>query len=184
MSNPHAIVCALSLLAGLAFPIGVAADPWTAELQGGGQVQVDPRTNRPTLRIEGERVQLPDGIHRLQDGRELTVRSGRVVPNEEILGERDRGEFSRPPPAPTAVGRALILGSSPCEELVRKVCGPDEACAGTTACDAARQLMNMERDEQQRAGTPGRATLTSGKCTEAKADDFFPRCPDNASSGE
>jgi hypothetical protein len=153
--------------------VGIAADPWTARLEQGGEVRVDPSTNRPTVVIGGDEVQLWDGVHRLQDGRELTVESGRVVPNREILQARE------PWPEPALPGKGAgrpIVGVSPCERLVARVCGADGSCSDSTACGPARQLLAMEREEQQKAGTPDRTTFTSAKCVEALRDAFFTPC--------
>lgn len=155
-------------------PASIAADPWTARLQQGGEVRVDPSTNRPTIVIEGRELQLWDGVHRLQDGRELTVESGRVVPNPEILQARE--PWPEPAVPVKGAGR-VIVGESPCERLVAGVCGPNGSCSGSAACDPARQLLEMEREEQQRAGTPKLTTFTSGKCVEALGDAFFTPCP-------
>ncbi len=170
------LLVASTLVAGLA----PAAEPWTGSLQGGGEVRVDPRTNRPTVTLDGEQTQLWDGVHKLEDGRELRVESGRVVPNQEILESR---RLTAPPSE--AGGEPVgerIIGHSPCEELVRKVCGADRACAEARACEPARQLLRMERQEQRDAGTPGRTTFTSGKCREAERDDFFAPCEPGADS--
>jgi len=173
MPNMLRIARLLGPTLSLVSSVGIAADPWSTTLQGGGNVRVDPSTNRPTVVIEGEEVQLWDGVHRLQDGRELTVESGRVVPNQEILqASEPRSETKLPE---EGSGR-LIVGESPCEKLVAKVCGPNGACADAATCDPAHQLLAMERDEQRSAGTPGRTTFTSGKCTEALGDAFFKRC--------
>jgi hypothetical protein len=138
----------------------IAADPWTARLEQGGEARVNPSTNRPTVVNEGEEFQLWDSVRRLQDGRELTVESGRVVPNPGILQAREPG-----PAVPEAgsgrevgVGRA-ITGESPCARLVGQVCGPDSSCSDSAACGPARQLLAMERDEQQKVGTPNLTTF-------------------------
>jgi hypothetical protein len=153
--------------------VGIVADPWTARLEQGGEVRVDPSTNRPTAVVGGEEVQLWDGVHRLQDGRELTVESGRVVPNREIL--RAREPWPEPAVPEQGTGRPIV-GESPCERLVARVCGADGSCGDAADCGPARQLLAMERAEQQKAGTPGRTTFTSGKCVEALGDAFFTPC--------
>lgn len=158
----------------------LAADPWTGELRGGGEVRVDPNTNRPTVIIDGEKTQLWDGVHRLEDGRELTVESGRVVPNKEILRTREPWPE---PASPAAEGEGKpIVGTSPCNQLVQKVCGPDASCADSAACGPARQLLDMEREEQRRLGTPQRQVSTTAKCIEALNDDFFSPCSEAAAS--
>jgi len=160
--------------------IGTAAEPWRGELQGGGEVYVDPQTRRPTVRKDGQETQLWDGVHQLEGGRELRVQSGTVVPNKEIL---ERGEPWLEPALPPEPGPP-VDGHSPCERLVRKVCGPGGACAEAAACDPARQLQDMEREEQRRLGTPERQTFTSGKCIEALRDDFFVACDAQAGEGD
>lgn len=176
---PEAMLTRIALLGllipglGLVGPVGIAADPWTARLEQGGEVRVDPSTNRPTVVIGGEEVQLWDGIHRLQDGRELTVESGRVVPNREIL--RARKPWPEPAVPEEGTGRPIV-GESPCGRLVARVCGADGSCSDATACGPARQLLAMEREEQQEAGTPDRTTFTSGKCVDALGDAFFKPC--------
>lgn len=160
----------------LASACAVATNPWSAELQGGGEVWVDPRTNRPTVRIDGEERQLWDGIHKLEDGRELRVESGRVIPNKPILEAREPWPAPRVEPERLEGQGETLVGPSPCERLVEKVCGRTGACTDAEACDPARQLRAMERKEQQRAGAPNRTTFTSVKCQEALHDDFFERC--------
>ncbi|WP_373509204.1 hypothetical protein, partial [Thiocapsa sp.] len=62
-----------------------ADEPWTAPLQRGGQVEVDPRTNRPVLTQDGRQTQLWDGVHRLEDGSVIRIEGGRVVPTTDML---------------------------------------------------------------------------------------------------
>jgi hypothetical protein len=161
----------------LCLPLATAqgADPWTARLEGGGTVRVDPQTNRPVLIEKGIETQLWDGVHRLEDGSELTVRAGRVIPNEEIL--RSREPTAEAPEAGGPQAGAPLEGPSPCERLVRRVCGEQGQCRDARGCDPARQLLDMERQEQAAAGEPRRETFTSGKCREALGDlDFFAPC--------
>lgn len=164
-------VCPALLLA-LAMP-AVAA--WNAQLQNGGQVRVDPETNRATVTRDGVTTPLWDGVHRLEDGSVITVRSGQVVPNEAILRAR------KPPPPPTDkaqtwVGR-VIDGESPCERLVREVCGARGQCDTGQACDAARQLLDMEHRERAGSERPDLTTYSSGQCIEAGRDrQFFQVC--------
>jgi hypothetical protein len=159
----------------------VAAAPavhaeWKAQLERGGQVRVDPESNRVTVTRDGVTTPLWDGVHRLQDGTVITVHSGQVVPNEAILRARQQ------PPAPVTdqaqawVGY-LIQGESPCERLVRQVCGPEQQCKQAPGCDPASQLLDMERQERADSKTPGRMTYSSGQCMEAAKDkQFFRMC--------
>jgi hypothetical protein len=182
MTAPHSLRTGLSILVltltGISAP---RVEAWTAQLQGGGEVHVDPQTRRPTVTIDGKTTQLWDGVHILKDGEELTVESGRVVPNKEIL----QATVPKPPPARPPVGtggaNAVIIGLSPCEELVKQVCGPQGKCSESRGCDPARQLLAMEAKERQASGTPNRTTYTSGKCREALKDRFFAAC-DKATS--
>jgi hypothetical protein len=147
-----------------------AQEAWSGRLEGGGVVEVDPETNRPTVRVEGQETQLWDGVHRLENGRELRVEDGRVVPSQAIIESR---QPTTPPPA----GPTSAIGPTPCERLVERVCGAGGACAESRACPPARQLLGMERDEQAAAGgAAGARTFTSGKCREALADEFFTPC--------
>lgn len=135
-------------------------------------VEVKSETNRPTVRRGGAETQLWDGVHRLEDERELRVESGRVIPNEEILDARDPYAS-----APEAEAQSTPAEQpSPCERLVTRVCGADGACDTSEVCRPARQLLVMEREEQRAAGQPGSWTFTSSKCQEALADDFFSPC--------
>lgn len=146
---------------------------WSSQLEGGGEVRVDPDTNRATITRHGVTTPAWDGVHRLQDGSALTIRSGQAVPNEGILRAR------QPPPPVTDQASAWvgtpIVGLSPCEQLVQRVCGENQGCAGTPACKPSQQLLAMEREE--RAGSPDNMTYGSGQCMEALKDkEFFSEC--------
>jgi len=149
---------------------------WKAQLDSGGQVSVDPTSNRVTVTRDGVTTPLWDGVHRLQDGTAITVKSGQVVPNAAILRAREQ----RPPPvtdqAQVWVGQ-LIQGDSPCERLMRRVCGGDQQCDQSPACAPARQLLEMERQERSASRAPDTMTYSSGQCMEAAKDmDFFRAC--------
>ena len=84
---------------------------WQGRLQDGSRVEVDPRTNRPTVyNRQGVATQLWDGVHRLQDGSSITVRSGVMVPNTDVVQLRERTRLARP---------FVDAGASPCVVLVR-----------------------------------------------------------------
>jgi hypothetical protein len=171
-------VAALACLLALAVT-NVVADAWTGQLKGGGQVTVDPRTNRTTVNRGGVEVPLWDGVHVLQDGSTITVRSGQVVPNQEILqhrGQPGMPELADRPSAEMWIG-APIVGASPCEKLVGRVCGEDRACSGQEGCVAAEQLLKFEKEERAASASPNRMTLASGQCQEADRDrSFFSSC--------
>jgi hypothetical protein len=162
------------LLTGVLYMPLVLSD-WTSKLEAGGQVRVDPTTNRVTVTRDGVSTPLWDGVHRLEDGSVITVRSGQVVPNEEILRARK--------PQPPAIDEAQawvgtpIVGLSPCEKLVRRVCGDMQQCRQVPACDPAQQLLDMERKERAASDNPGGMTYSSGQCQEAVKDtEFFRQC--------
>ena len=112
-----------------------AAD-WNAELEDGQGIVVDPTTNRALIQANGgEQTPLWDGVHRLSDGSVITVRSGLVVPNEEVLEVRSE-EPAKPAPIPER--------SPACDELVLKTCGLKNECRGIQSCDLARQLRAMQ----------------------------------------
>jgi hypothetical protein len=179
---------ALATLLLCATPI-YAAEPWTAPLQRGGQVEVDPRTNRPVLDQDGRRTQLWDGVHRLEDGSVIRIEGGRVVPTTDMLAP------SRPPSetatsdaeSPEAVesneGAAeqpngeRLTGASPCEQLVLRVCGAARTCWQEPACEAARQLRQMEQEEWLTGADPSLVTESGKQCSEAMNNAFFAPCP-------
>jgi hypothetical protein len=172
-------LAAAGMIAATLVPVGARADQWSGTLKGGGQVVVDPRTNRITVQKNGVSTQLWDGVHRLQDGSSITVRSGQVVPNRQILRAREeRGlpEEGEGTSAEMWIG-APIVGHSPCEKLVRRVCGEEQECAGNEGCPVARQLLGMEQQERAADPTPNRMTYASGQCQEADRDrQFFASC--------
>lgn len=161
---------------GLAGQSPVYAD-WNAQLESGGRVSVDPTSNRATVTRDGVSTPLWDGVHRLKDGSVITVRSGQVVPNEQILRAREQPPQPLTDQAQGWVGTP-IDGYSPCERLVRSVCGVDQHCGQETACKAAQQLLDMERDERAKSHHPDTMTYSSGQCQEAFKDkEFFRQCP-------
>jgi len=153
------------------------AAQWSAPLKNGGTVTVDPNTNRATLRKDGVETQLWDGVHQLEDGSTLTIRSGTAVPNQDILRARELPKKPRPPEVDHWTGTPIV-GYSPCEKLVRRVCGTDLACNSASACDPARQLLEMEQKERAANASPNYMTPASGQCKQAEQDrGFFVSCP-------
>ena len=167
------------ILALASAPVTLQAAEWSNNLKGGGKVTVDPRTNRITVQKNGVQTQLWDGVHRLEDGSSITVRSGQVVPNQEILRARrqpDMPEEAEGPGAEVWIG-APIVGDSPCEKLARRVCGADRQCADRDGCTLAGQLLQMEQQERAAEATPNRMTYSSGQCQEADRDrHLFASC--------
>jgi len=159
------------LLAGFLLP-AQAAD-WSSRLPDGSTVTVDPDSNRATVNREGVTTPLWNGVYRMQDGSSLIVNHGIAVPTENIIESR------RLPPPETEEWQGLnIVGYSPCEKLVRQVCGQQDQCASAEACDPARQLLEMEQQERNDSSNRNLMTYTSGQCMNAMQDrDYFGICP-------
>lgn len=142
---------------------------WEAQLRDGNRLVVDPTSHRASvIGRDGVSRQIWDGVHRLEDGSTVTVRSGIMVPNRQIL--------EPPVAAPTPLD-----GPSDCLVLVRKACGLHDECEEQESCGHARQLLQIEREEQaERRGSAigGGAWLeTTGQCREGLADEtFFKAC--------
>lgn len=158
----------------LGLPVSTAtAAGWTAGMQGGGTVTIDPDTRRATVTRDGVTSPLWNGVHRLQDGSVLIVNHGEVVPGEHTA----RPPRQLPPPDTAAWEGVMIVGYSPCEQLVRQVCGRQHACAAAEACRSSQQLLAMEQDERTLADDGARMTFTSGQCLEAIKDvEYFSAC--------
>ncbi|MGD8274640.1 MAG: hypothetical protein PVJ30_01695 [Thiohalocapsa sp.] len=223
-----------------------AAQRWRGELEGGGEIVVDPNTHRALRQDGGATRQLWDGVHRLEDGSTVTVRDGVAVPTEDMYrawsqpaapepvyaeqwcrqlvrktcgfdgacrnegaclrartlladAQRERRELrimqgpagdADAAQTPTtercrealsapdfAACRSLAAGGdSRCRDLVRRVCGADNACADTQACDAARQLMALETEERLALEDPTALSGSGRQCLEAMHNDFFTPC--------
>jgi hypothetical protein len=164
------LVAVLSLAPATTFAQPAAG--WSRSTSQGAAISIDQATNKATITgPNGTQTPLWDGVHRLEDGRSLTVRSGVVVPDVEMSSTR---HDLVPPIAedPTGV--------SPCVALVRRACGIRGECAGQTACDLAGQLMQFETEERrERPGTP--PTVLLQQCRDALTNPTsFPACAANA----
>lgn len=161
----------LTTLLGLS-AIAVTAADWTSGLQGGGVITVDPDTRRATVTRDGVTSPLWNGVHRLQDGSVMIVNQGEVVTGKPAASPRQL-----PAPEATDWEGARIVGYSPCEQLARHVCGLNNECATSKACEPSRQLLAMEREERTNAADGSRMTYTSGQCINAKNDmEYFSAC--------
>ena len=151
----------------------LAADPGF-RLQNGGAVSVDPDTNRATVTRDGVTTPLWDGTHRMHDGSILIINQGITVPNQSVLEARQL-----PIPEAEEWEGAPIVGYSPCEKLVRRVCGRENQCEAIEGCNLARQLLAMEQDERAVSERRNRMTYTSGQCMNMESDAaVFPHCRD------
>jgi len=65
---------------------------------------------------------------------------------------------------------------TPCTRLVTKVCGDEGQCSAGKACDPARQLLVMERQERLNNPDPDMPTESGMQCKEALGNPFFKAC--------
>jgi hypothetical protein len=129
------------------------ADSWEARLKNGQEFSVDPTTNRVLLESGvGQGRPLWDGVHRLQDGSTITIRSGVMVPNEELetLGEAEPADVAKPDADESSTVVPMTRGNR-CNELVLKTCGLKNACAENEACLLSRQLREIQRKPSSQA---------------------------------
>ena len=148
------------------------AGNWSSRTLKGNEITVDPDTNRATVNVDGVTTQLWEGTHRLQDGSVLIIRKGIAVPNKEILRLREL-----PLPEPEEWEDVPIVGYSPCEKLVRRVCGKQGQCVDAKGCNPSQQLLSMERQEREASANRNLMTYTSGQCLKADVDKaFFSTC--------
>jgi hypothetical protein len=150
----------MSLLLLLLLSITVLADEgsWQGSLQDGSQISIDPATNKATRVIDGESAPLWDGVHQLNNGAVIIVRDGVVVRDETIIQAEQAQERDR-------------LNAA-CMQLVKKVCGPHNECQSHPACDPARQLLALERDELNESWA-GAVRESSTNCLEALGNEAF-----------
>jgi len=163
------LLCALLLA-----PATLQADSWVTQLGDGDTISVDPATNRATVRSgEGSGQPLWDGVHRLQDGSTITIRSGVMVPNEQL---RAPGNTPLPlRPGDDGPSRSMRKRDPTCDLLVLKACGLRGECARQESCHLARQLRTLQnravRDPQGRE-------WALEQCRQADNDTHnFPACP-------
>jgi len=67
-------------------------------------------------------------------------------------------------------------GPSPCQSLVKRVCGEADRCASSPACAPARQLLTQESEERAESERPDAPTPSGGQCQEAIGNAFFGPC--------
>ena len=165
------------------------AGAWQGQLKDGGQVQMDPQTRRPVVTTpQGVTTQLWDGVHRMQDGSTVTVRSGVAVPSPrggatpapvlpQVTILPETGKADAPVPAHVTSDPAAA-----CLVLLRKACGLHDECRDQESCGHAQQLHRFARDEAAEAARggsrlAGRAVETVRQCEQALADEaLFKPC--------
>jgi hypothetical protein len=158
----------------LAAPTAPLADSWVTQLDEGQTISVDPATNRAIIRSGGATGQpLWDGVHRLQDGSTITIRSGVMVPNAALRGA---GTATQPLRPAEDVARLPAQQRNPaCDLLVIKTCGLRGECRDYEACHLARQLRRLQNNAQRDREGQGWAIT---QCQQADRDPGnFPACP-------
>jgi hypothetical protein len=140
---------------------------WRGRLGDGSQVVVDPTTRRPVVSSrKGYQQQLWDGVHHLENGSTVIVRSGRAVPTTSMVEQWRRH-------APSPEPRLEIEGLSPCGQLMRRVCGLHDECFDRDTCARARALISHYSARLMQA--PRGAS--DAACVQALQDQTnFPAC--------
>jgi hypothetical protein len=152
----------LFLIVLLSLEVAAEEGSWQGSLLDGSQITIDPSTNKALRTLDGESSPLWNGVHRLNNGAVIIVRDGVVVRDENVIDVRQEQELER-------------LNAA-CAQLVTKVCGAHNECHSQPACDPARQLLAMQRDELN-SSWPGTTLESPALCLEALAnDDFFASC--------
>lgn len=77
---------------------------------------------------------------------------------------------------PACAASESLVPDSACDRLVEQACGGDEACASSAACNAARQLVDLERSERLEHSNPRGSTTTAAQCRTAIDNAFFKPC--------
>ena len=145
-------------------------------LSDGTPIQFDSNTNRVTVPGSGGRP-LWDGVHTLQDGSTITIRSGVAVPNMPMVETQQWEQRGLREPQGSPGMDQAVEAETQCVRLVRKVCGSSGQCRDRPGCPAARQLLDMEHKEQGEPVSLVGMTHTSISCSEALTDEgFFGRC--------
>jgi hypothetical protein len=147
---------------------GAEQGSWQGSLQDGSLITIDPSTNKALRTLDGETTPLWNGVHRLNNGAVIIVRDGVAVRDETVIEAQQEQQRNR-------------LNAA-CMQLVTKVCGAHKECQSQPACDPARQLLAMERDELNSSWS-GATLESSTLCLEALAnEEFFTPCSrrDNA----
>ncbi|MCG8427872.1 MAG: hypothetical protein MI754_10995 [Chromatiales bacterium] len=138
-------------------------------LQDGSKVEIDNTTRRAT---QGG-APLWDGVHQRQDGSVMIIRDGVVISGSDSAPQASE----RTPPKVDNSTQAQI---SPCVQLAIRSCGFNGACKGSQACLMAKQLVNMELQEQaQGLNSVGPGTLE--QCHQAlTSNSYFTACENNS----
>lgn len=172
---PAALVATFLLVGGAPPTTASEPGPWTRAGERGEAITIDPLTQRATVTgQDGSARPLWDGVHRLEDGRTLIIRSGVVVQDVDMSA-------SKRAPLQIEDDAGAV---SPCVTLTRRVCGVRGDCAKAEACELAQQLLRFEDEERaERPDIPPQTVLR--QCQDALSNPTtFPGCPANAALSE
>ena len=111
-------------------------------LEDGRAVTIDSATQQATIDDSANKP-LWDGVHRLNDGSVMIIQDGVV-----ISGGRQTPVTQDPLNAPLASKTEYQI--SPCVQLSINTCGFNGQCKDSAACLTAKQLVNLELEEQVR----------------------------------
>lgn len=106
---------------------------------------------------------------------QLALGHRRTADAQTATGERCKEALSDPS-FPACESPSDRADHSRCQALVERVCGSDERCLSSPACDAARQLQDLEAEERLVNADPSALSLTGGQCLEAMSNAFFEPC--------
>jgi hypothetical protein len=77
---------------------------------------------------------------------------------------------------PACEGSRPDVSDTACAKLVERVCGRDDRCSSSPACDPARQLLRMETEERLESADPEARTTTGAECEKMRDNTFFKPC--------
>jgi len=141
-----------TLLLGLIALLSTAS-AWstTAELADGSIVGWgSPGSQVYLIGTDGSRTPLWNGVHRLHNGAQLTIRNG-VLSGEPWSADGVHRHEGR------------------CRQLIDRVCGDNGSCSNRIACRIARQIADMEIEAGAAATAPGMAS----QCEYALRDQAY-----------
>lgn len=80
------------------------------------------------------------------------------------------------PAFPTCTRSTATTKTTACGKLVSRVCGEEDQCENSPACDPAKQLLRMETQERLESSDPDAKTPLGRQCEEAEKNPFFTSC--------
>lgn len=106
---------------------------------------------------------------------QLALDQRRTADAQTATGERCQQALSDPS-FPACESPTDHADNNRCQALVERVCGAEDGCLSSPACDAAKQLQVLEAEERLVNADPSALSLTGGQCLEAMTNAFFEPC--------